>query len=435
MRRFPSSSRGGAAFVAGAALGISATAGIALLLYTGQGFLRAAGLLAASTIMSVGAGIWAGAPEPGAATPPNTRWRWTALIIVLLAAGTYAMFWNDRPALREQAFGSAVAMLLILAMPAYVAGAVFAGLSSRDATLRQRSAASPVASAATAGVALGVLLATASLIQTLDPQPVFYTAAALVAFGAMLDRGRITTPRTGVFTMNGHVALITGAGRQGQLGYTLAQRFLDAGARVVITARSESIDEHAASLRAHGDVTAVRADLTSDADVAHLIDDAVRRYGRIDSVINAAGGLTLIKSIADTTPEEWRAEVERNVETTLRVCRAALPQLRESRGAIINFASPAGERAVPMLGAYSAAKAGVIALTRALAVEEIRNGVRVNAIAPGMMDTEQNVESATSPNQKYVTRDDVASAVLFLAGDGGRAISGEVVHVAGPTLR
>ena len=98
----------------------------------------------------------------------------------------------------------------------------------------------------------------------------------------------------------------------------------------------------------------------------------------------------------------------------------------------MNFASPAGIRAVAGMGAYSAAKATVVAQTRALALEEKSNGVRVNAIAPGMIDTEQNRESVDDPDAvDWVTRDEITRVVLFLASDAASGISGETVHVLG----
>ena len=105
--------------------------------------------------------------------------------------------------------------------------------------------------------------------------------------------------------------------------------------------------------------------------------------------------------------------------------------LRETRGCIVNFASPAGIRAQPRLGAYSAAKAAVVALTRALAIEE-KQKVRVNAIAPGMIDTEQNRKSVENPDQvRWVSREQIASVVLFLCSDAAAAITGETIHVLG----
>jgi NAD(P)-dependent dehydrogenase (short-subunit alcohol dehydrogenase family) len=158
------------------------------------------------------------------------------------------------------------------------------------------------------------------------------------------------------------------------------------------------------------------------------------RFGRLDSLINVAGGLTVMGSISDTTPEEWQRELQRNAETALRMTRAALPLLRESRGAIVNFASPAALKAVRELGAYSAAKAAVVALTRATALEEKEHGVRANAIAPGMVDTEQNREQA-GEGAAFVSRDDIAAVALFLASPDSRGVSGETVHVLGPGLR
>jgi NAD(P)-dependent dehydrogenase (short-subunit alcohol dehydrogenase family) len=167
--------------------------------------------------------------------------------------------------------------------------------------------------------------------------------------------------------------------------------------------------------------------------VAGVID-AVRAHGvGLHALINVAGGLGVSGDLMDTSPDAWRREVQRNAETVLRMCRAALPLLRESGGAIVNFASPAGLRAAAGLGAYSAAKAAVIALTRALALEELEHGVRVNALAPGMIDTAQNRRDAEA-DTVFVARDDVASVALFLAGPAARGVSGETIQVLGPTL-
>jgi NAD(P)-dependent dehydrogenase (short-subunit alcohol dehydrogenase family) len=149
-------------------------------------------------------------------------------------------------------------------------------------------------------------------------------------------------------------------------------------------------------------------------------------------LVNVAGGLSVIKTLADTETEAWRRELQRNAETALVVTRAALPMLREARGAVINFASPAGLRAQPQLGAYSAAKAAVIALTRVLAIEEKDHGVRANAVAPGMIDTEQNRKSVADPGSvKWVSREQIADVVLFLASDASSGITGETIHVLG----
>lgn len=421
-----------AALATGLALGAVSSAGIALLLYTGQGFLRAAGLLVSSTILAVAAGLWAGAPEPRSTALVATRARWLSLILVLIAGGLLSSFWGARAPLREIAAGGALAVLLALALPAYTAGALLAGLHARN---RERAhAAGALGAAATAGVAFGVLLAAAFLIQTFEPFAIYYGSAVLLAAASLLDRsGDRASLATGETHMIGRVVIVTGAADTGQLGYTIARRFLEAGAHVVISGRSNAIDDAADSLAQFGEVLAVRADLLDDGDVARLIEETHHRFGRLDALINVAGGLSVIATVENTTPAEWEREIERNAGTALRLTRAALPLLRESRGAIVNLASPAALRAPANLAAYSAAKAAIVALTRSLAIEEKGNGVRANAIAPGMIDTEQNVKGSAE-RAELVTRDQVASVVLFLAGHASSGVTGETVHVLGDTI-
>jgi 3-oxoacyl-[acyl-carrier protein] reductase/2-deoxy-D-gluconate 3-dehydrogenase len=169
--------------------------------------------------------------------------------------------------------------------------------------------------------------------------------------------------------------------------------------------------------------------------VEQLIERVRAEFGRLDVVVNAAGGLSVIKPLAETQANEWQRELQRNAETGLNVTRAALPLLRERGGSVINFASPAALRAQASLGAYSAAKAAVVALTRALAIEEKQHGVRVNALAPGMIDTEQNRRSVPDPeNVKWVSREQIAGVVLFLASDAASGITGETIQVLGESI-
>jgi NAD(P)-dependent dehydrogenase (short-subunit alcohol dehydrogenase family) len=429
--------RGAAALVAGAALGAAAAAGAALLLYTGQGFLRAAGLLVSSTMMAVGAGLWAGAPHGGGADATSSRGRWIGFVAALLAAGAFSALWTGRAALRDAALGGALSVLLIVALPAYMAGALLVSLHTRELVGRGRRLGGSVAVLAVAGAALGVLLATTVLIQNLEPWGIYYgTAGVLVLFAAIESRPLTAVDVTGAMDMKDHVVIITGVGSRGQVGFAVARAFRGAGARLVITDRSGGVAELAAELGGERDVVAVRADLLLDEDVEALVRTARERFGRLDALVNVAGGLRVIAPLAETTPEQWQGELERNAGTVLRTCRAALPLLRESRGAIVNFASPAGLRAAAGIGAYSAAKAAVVALTRALALEEKGSGVRVNAIAPGMVDTEQNRAAADDDDDAaYVARDDVASVAVFLAGPGAAGISGETIQVTRTTPR
>jgi NAD(P)-dependent dehydrogenase (short-subunit alcohol dehydrogenase family) len=288
-----------------------------------------------------------------------------------------------------------------------------------------------VAPAALFGGAAGSLLAALILIPQLPAGVIFVGAAILLTVSGLWDVSRSHYPHMNdASAMTNKVALVTGVGHSGQVGFAIAQSFLAAGSRVCITDVRETVRD---LVRELGDsAIAVQADLTDDASVSAMIDEIKQKFGRLDVVVNVAGGLSVIKPLADTETSEWRRELQRNAETAFAVTRAALPMLRESRGSVINFASPAGLRAQAQLGAYSAAKAAVIAFTRALAIEEKMHGVRANALAPGMIDTEQNRSSVADPQSvKWVSRDQIADVVLFLAGDSSSGITGEVIHVLG----
>lgn len=422
-------------FLAGVALGAGTAAGTALLLYTGQGFLATAGFLLAVSIAAAAAGIWVGGPHAGARSAPGRRWFWA--VLAFAAAGAFAVLWSARPALRATGIGGALAVLLILAEPAYASGSLIGALEARD---RQAHGLAPgtggTAVAALIGAAAGILVATTVLIPNINAPGVFLAAAALLAVtaGIQATRARRATHAEDP-TMNEHCVIITGVGDSGQVGFAVARRFLAAGWRAVITAPSAAVHDRAAELAASGELAAVRADLTEPADVATLIDTVRERFGRLDAVINVAGGLTVIKPLADTESDEWRREIERNAGTAYHVCRAVLPLLRERGGAIVNFAAVAGQRAAANLGAYSASKAAVIALTRSLALEERSNGVRVNAIAPAMIDTDQNRRAlGDAQDTRFVTRDEIAEVAFFLATPASSGVTGATIPVVGNAI-
>ncbi len=420
--------RAAAISVVALAFGACTTAGAALLLYTGQGFLRAAGFMLGLTLAALAAGVWVG----GAGTPrPNPRWRWLLLVAAWSVAAIFASMWFTRESLRASPWGGALAVLLILAEPSYLAGTLLVALGPA----RRSATSTTVAASAIMGAALGVLLASTIVIPRWEAPYVFLGAAIVLTVMAAVDTafGPSAPSETETMMLENQVILVTGVGHPGQVGYLVARRLLDAGARVVISDRSGTAAELASELGPPDRVFAVAADLTDSEAVQRLVAAGRAKYGRLDAVVNVAGGLSVTKPVAETSPEEWRREIERNADTAFRVSHAALPLLRESKGAIVNFASPAGRRAVRNLAAYSAGKAAVIALTRALALEERDHGVRVNAIAPGMIDTAQNWDGADQPeNVRWVTRDQIADVVVFLLSKQGSGVNGEVVHVVGP---
>ena len=237
----------------------------------------------------------------------------------------------------------------------------------------------------------------------------------------------------GRYDFAGRVALVTGVGRAGQIGYAVAKAFGASGARIVIANRNvQDLAQRATELRRDGlDVSVAAGDLT-DADVAqHVVDTAIADFGRLDILVNAAGGLTAIGPTVQTEADAFDVEYRINVRTTFLVSKAALgPMLEARRGAIVNFASVAAFTPRANLGAYSAAKSAVAALTRALALEVRDEGVRVNAVAPGLVRTEQNVaDLGGNSDLRWVEIADVVDAVEYLAGASG--VTGHVLPVLG----
>lgn len=412
------------AATAGAVLGAAVMAGAALLLQPGPGVLPAAGLLIGLALAALAAAAWVGLPGDRAA---SMRGRWMAAILVFAAAAIFGDIYAEIGNVRAPGLGTAAAALLFLAAPAYAVGAVLTALIRRG-----RGAAA----AAIAGAAVGAVVAGVVLIPKLDPGALYFTCGAALLVAAVVElRAAPSVAWKEDGRMNGKVVIVTGVGARGQVGFALARAFLRQGAGVALTDVRPEVEALARELGAEGEAIGIVADLTDVAGTERVVSAVRERFGRLDVLVNAAGGLGVVKPLADTSPEEWDREIVRNARTAFLLSRAALPLLRESRGAIINFASPAGISAVRDLGAYSAAKAGVIALTRALALEEAEHGVRVNAVAPGMIDTEQNRAAVEDPDSvAWVTREQVADAVLFLAGPAGSGVNGEVLHVLGEGL-
>jgi NAD(P)-dependent dehydrogenase (short-subunit alcohol dehydrogenase family) len=233
--------------------------------------------------------------------------------------------------------------------------------------------------------------------------------------------------------LEGKVAVVTGVSGDGQIGQAVAKALAESGAALTICARTQgNVEARAQELRHTGArVLAVPGSLADEAQVQRLIDDAVNEYGRIDILVNLAGGLTRYKSAVEHSLQDWRDEVDNNLLSAFLTSRAAFPHLQAAGGgAIINFAR-AGLAQANMV-AYNCAKAGVEALTRTFALEGRDVGIRVNAIAPGLVDTASNI-AAMKPKdlKRWAKRDDIADAVVFLASPAAAGITGQVVAVTG----
>jgi NAD(P)-dependent dehydrogenase (short-subunit alcohol dehydrogenase family) len=222
------------------------------------------------------------------------------------------------------------------------------------------------------------------------------------------------------------VVLVTGVGRAGQIGHSVALAFGEAGARIVAAdLDAVGVSQRVREFQAAGiDAQPSAGDLTVPDIAALAVETAMRHYGRLDAVINVAGGLTTYGPIGGTGVRDFDREIAINLKTAFLVSQASVAALAETRGAIVNFASIAVLEPQSPMAVYSAAKAAVAGFTRSLARELADRGVRVNAVAPGMVRTPENVASAGS-GARYVELEDICGGVLDLA-DPASALTGTI---------
>jgi len=238
------------------------------------------------------------------------------------------------------------------------------------------------------------------------------------------------------------IALITGGGRG--LGRAIALAFADAGADVAVASRTrEQLDEVVREIRGRNRRgMAIEADVTSSASVAQMVETARKEFGRIDVLVNSAG-LGWMSRLTQTDDDVWKLIIETNLTGTFYCCRdVARLMVEQKSGSIINIASVAGVKGPPGLGAYAASKGGVIALTRVLALENVRHNVRVNAIAPGYFRTDMNAAALDDPElgPKIIGRipmrragrpEEIGPLAVFLASDQASFVTGEVYFISG----
>ncbi|MGE0354416.1 MAG: SDR family NAD(P)-dependent oxidoreductase [Gemmatimonadales bacterium] len=234
------------------------------------------------------------------------------------------------------------------------------------------------------------------------------------------------------FDFRDKVVLVTGVARVGQIGHAVAEAFGSAGASLIVADRNAvAVAERVREFSAKGwPAKPAAGDLTAPDIAALAVENAIKHFGRLDVLVNVAGGLTTYGPVDRSTPEDFDREMAINVKTALLMSQAALKALIDSRGCIVNFASAAVAAPAPQLVIYTAAKAAVAGLTGALAAEVQPHGVRVNAIAPAMVRTAENVAQA-GESARYVEMHDITNAVLFLASDAASAITGRILPVGG----
>ncbi len=253
--------------------------------------------------------------------------------------------------------------------------------------------------------------------------------------------------------LKGQVSIVTGGGRG--IGRAIARRFAAEGAAVLVSARStKEIDAVAGEIRASGGrAAAVTADVAREDDCARIVQAAQQQFGRIDILVNNAGIFGPVKPAEEITPAEWDEALDINLRAAFLLSRLVLPGMyARGSGVILNISSLAAKAAFAWEAPYAASKAGLLGLTRCLAAEGARKGVRVNALCPGPvfetkmskdlglelsrrmgMDPKKQVEDfANSVLQgRGQTADEIAAAALFLVSDESSAITGQGLNVDG----
>lgn len=229
-----------------------------------------------------------------------------------------------------------------------------------------------------------------------------------------------------------HPIVVTGAGRAGQVGEAVARELAARGHPLLLVDRdADAARERAEDLQARGhEAASFVADLSDGAAVAALAAQlGARSGGALAGLVHVAGGFAMGGTVAEADDALWDRMLAINLTTARLATRALLPLLRPARGALVYFASVAALPGMHGAGmaAYAAAKAGVVALMRAVAEEERATGVRANAVAPSAIRTAANV--AAMGDGKYVEREEVARVVAWLAGEESRPLTGEVVRL------
>ena len=247
------------------------------------------------------------------------------------------------------------------------------------------------------------------------------------------------------FELKDKIALVTGA--SSGIGRATALKFVAAGARVALVSRdAEALELIASEIAQHGgEAFAVAADVTKEADAERAVASSVGRFGGLDVLVNAAGGLQS-GTIENTTLSAWDAMLDVNLRAVFNLMQLSIPHLETRRGNIVNVSSVTGLRAFPGVLAYCVSKAGVDQLTRCAALELAAKGIRVNAVNPGVVRTQVHRRGGmseeayaaflehsrtTHPLGRVGEAEEIAELILFLASERAAWITGATYSIDG----
>lgn len=243
-----------------------------------------------------------------------------------------------------------------------------------------------------------------------------------------------------LFDMSGRVVIVTGGTRG--IGRALAEGYASAGAKVVVASRKqEAVDETADHLRSFGgEALGVAAHMGDLEDLQHIVDRTVDAFGGIDVVVNNAA-TALAQPVGSYTPDAWQKSLDVNLRGPVFLTQAALPHLKESdHASVLNIISGAAFMFSSFVSMYAVGKAGLLAATRAAAAELAPFNIRVNAMAPGTVDTDMvransdemlDVMSKVMLLQRMADADEMVGPALMLTSDAGSFITGQVLLVDG----
>jgi len=236
-----------------------------------------------------------------------------------------------------------------------------------------------------------------------------------------------------MFEFADRVVMITGAA--GNLGSAVARTFEMAGATLVLIDRAaDRLPRLFPEMVYSADhFLAISVDLMKPDVVEATVEETVKRFGRIDVLVNVAGGFRAGTAVHETPFETWDFMLDLNARSVLIMARTVIPHmLEQGRGKVVNVAARAALQGSAKMAAYSASKSAVVRLTESMAAELKRQGINVNCVLPGTIDTPDNREAMpNADHSRWVAPEAIADVIVFLASDAGRAVHGAAIPVYG----